>query len=243
LCVGGADVEGVVEAFIVDAFVYSICGERVLFPYTKHLDTVHVVFYNRSLRIKSHLHSLPYNHPHACVLATTVINLISIFSLSHYTTPASTKEVNDDDDHESHTEPKKKKREVRMSKPGWNEDIEMNGLTTLLDQYMSLSITARTAATLSASAMIKLPFIVPDSGSDNGPAISVHHTPQRVVVIKRTELKGRVRLTGEAFCYVVFDAFGMFLAHCETPRRRVWVGVVWCPDDECLFCGCGGVGR
>jgi len=48
-----------------------------------------------------------------------------------------------------------------------------DGLTTLLDQYMSLSITARTAAALSASATSKLPFIFSDSGSDNGPPNSV----------------------------------------------------------------------
>src|SRR5216683_781027 len=55
------------------------------------------------------------------------------------------------------------------------EEDGTDGLTTLLAQYMSLSITARTAAALSASTISKLPFIVSDAGSDIAPPISVPH--------------------------------------------------------------------
>jgi hypothetical protein len=88
-------------------------------------------------------------------LKATTIDRISSFSLSHYTPPHQDESAISD------------KEGV-----GGEED-GTDGLTTLLAQYMSLSITARTASAFSASTISKLPFIVSDAGSDMAPPISV----------------------------------------------------------------------
>ena len=83
-----------------------------------------------------------------------VIALISSFSLSHYTHKIKSQHKN------------KNARDEKLKG-------EEKKRTTFVVQYTSFSNTARTASTLSASTITKLPFISSEAASNNGPAISV----------------------------------------------------------------------
>jgi hypothetical protein len=86
-----------------------------------------------------------------------------------------------------------------------------------------------------------LPFICPDTGSDNGPPVSVFHF---VSLAKKKKKWGEQSAsTDDTLGDESLDAFEVRWAHGKAPREGVWVGPVRYPDNEGpLYWGIGTAG-